>query len=57
LKSAESETKAGALNLIGSFCGLSQEFSCQLPIEGFLPQLRLNSGYITIAVWQLVFDL
>ena len=56
LSSKESESKAGGLNILGSFCGLSYDFS-QVKISRSLDFFRKNSDFISLSIWQLVFDL
>lgn len=56
LSSKESESKAGGLNILGSFCGLSYDFS-QVKISKNLEFFRKNSQFISLSIWQLVFDL
>jgi|LauGreDrversion4_2_1035121.scaffolds.fasta_scaffold07160_6 hypothetical protein len=56
LSSKESESKAGGLNILGSFCGLSYDFSA-VKISKSLDFFRKNSKFISLSIWQLVFDL
>lgn len=56
LSSKESESKAGGLNILGSFCGLSYDFS-KVKISKNLEFFKKNSSFISLAIWQLVFDL
>ena len=56
LSSKESESKAGGLNILGSFCGLSYDFST-VKISKNLDFFRKNSQFISLSIWQLVFDL
>jgi hypothetical protein len=56
LSSKESESKAGGLNILGSFCGLSYDFSA-VKISKNLDFFRKNSQFISLSIWQLVFDL
>lgn len=56
LSSKESESKAGGLNILGSFCGLSYDFS-KVKISKNLEFFKKNSAFISLAIWQLVFDL
>jgi hypothetical protein len=58
LGSKESESKAGGLNILGSFCGLSYEFnSSRNKISENLAFFKRNSAFISLAIWQMVFDL
>lgn len=56
LSSKESESKAGGLNILGSFCGLAYDFS-KVKISKNLEFFRKNSSSISLKIWQLVFDL
>jgi hypothetical protein len=56
LSSKESESKAGGLNILGSFCGLSYDFS-KVKISKNLEFFKKNSNFISLGIWQLVFDL
>jgi len=56
LSSKESESKAGGLNILGSFCGLSYDFSA-IKISKNLDFFKRNSNFVSLGVWQLVFDL
>jgi hypothetical protein len=58
LESNNAEAKKGGLYILGSFCGLSHD--CDLPsinIRDNLFFFRKNESYISIALWQKVFDL
>ena len=58
LSSKESESKAGGLNILGSLCGLSYDFSNQnYKIQDNLEFFFWNSKHISLAIWQFVFDL
>lgn len=57
LESKESESKAGGLNILGSFCGLSYDVMGIPQITEHLPFFRRNSSFISLAIWQHVFDL
>ena len=56
LSSKESESKAGGLNILGSFCGLSYDFS-KVKISKNLEFFKKNSDFISLSIWQLVFNL
>lgn len=56
LSSKESESKAGGLNILGSFCGLSYDFS-KVKISKQLDFFKRNSVFVSLPIWQLVFDL
>jgi hypothetical protein len=56
LSSKESESKAGGLNILGSFCGLSYDFT-GVKISKNLDFFRKNSQFVSLSIWQLVFDL
>lgn len=56
LSSKESESKAGGLNILGSFCGLSYDFS-KVKISKNLEFFRKNSSHVSVPIWKLVFDL
>jgi hypothetical protein len=69
LSSKESESKAGGLNILGSLCGLSYDFSdtgtTAAAIAGGVPSrisenmafFKKNSDFVSLAIWQLVFEL
>jgi hypothetical protein len=50
LSSKESESKAGGLNILGSFCGLSYDFST-VKISKNLDFFRKNSQFISLSIW------
>lgn len=50
LSSKESESKAGGLNILGSFCGLSYDFS-KVKISKNLEFFKKNSSFISLATW------
>jgi hypothetical protein len=50
LSSKESESKAGGLNILGSFCGLSYDFS-KVKISKNLEFFKKNSSFISLAIW------
>ena len=56
LSSKESESKAGGLNILGSFCGLSYDFS-KVSIHQNLAFLQRNSKFVSLPIWRLVFQL
>lgn len=56
LSSKESESKAGGLNILGSFCGLSYDFT-GVKINKHLQYLQRNSKFISLPVWRLVYNL
>ncbi len=56
LSSKESESKAGGLNILGSFCGLSYDFS-SVKINQNLAFLQRNSQFISLPIWRLVYYL
>lgn len=58
LESNNTEAKKGGLYILGSFCGLSHD--CDLPninIKDNLFFFRKNESYVSIALWQKVFDM
>lgn len=56
LSSKESESKAGGLNILGSLCGLSYDFS-KVKISRNMNFFKRNSEFVSLPIWQLVFDL
>ena len=56
LASKESESKAGGLNILGSFCGLSYDFS-EVKINKHLAFFQRNSKFVSYQIWQLVYNL
>ena len=56
LSSKESESKAGGLNILGSFCGLSYDFT-KIKISKNMEFFKKNSQFVSLSIWQLVFDL
>jgi hypothetical protein len=56
LSSKESESKAGGLNILGSICGLSYDYT-KVKISKNLDFFRRNSDFISLPIWQLVFEL
>lgn len=56
LSSKESESKAGGLNILGSICGLSYDFS-KIKISRNLEFFKRNSEFISLPIWQHVFEL
>ena len=50
LSSKESESKAGGLNILGSFCGLSYDFS-KVKISKNLEFFKKNSNFISLGIW------
>lgn len=54
LSAKDSESRAGAINMIGSFCGLmiSEDVS-EIDLEDF----HMTSEYIPLAIWEQVFQL
>lgn len=46
LSSRESESKAGGLNILGSFCGLSYDFS-SIRVKKHLAFFQRNSKFVT----------
>ena len=56
LSSKESESKAGGLNILGSFCGLSYDFS-GVKIHQNLAFLQRNSSFVSLPIWNLVYQL
>lgn len=56
LSSKESESKAGGLNILGSFCGLSYDFT-SVKINQNLAFLQRNSQFISLPIWRLVYQL
>jgi hypothetical protein len=56
LSSKESESKAGGLNILGSVCGLSYDFS-KVKISRNFEFFKRNSEFISLPIWQHVFEL
>lgn len=56
LGSRESESKAGGLNILGSFCGLSYDFA-SVKIQKHLGFFQRNSQFVSYQIWQLVYNL
>ena len=56
LSSKESESKAGGLNILGSFCGLSYDFT-GVNIHKHIAFFQRNSKFISLSIWRLVFKL
>ena len=56
LSSKESESKAGGLNILGSFCGLSYDFT-KVKISKNMEFFKKNSAFISNPLWKLVFEL
>ena len=56
LSSKESESKAGGLNILGSFCGLSYDFT-GVKIHQNLHFLQRNSQFVSLPIWRLVYQL
>ena len=56
LSSKESESKAGGLNILGSFCGLSYDFT-QVKINKHIAFFQRNSQFVSLQIWKLVFNL
>jgi len=56
LSSKESESKAGGLNILGSFCGLSYDFT-QVNIQKHRQFFQRNSTFVTLPIWRLVYEL
>jgi hypothetical protein len=54
LSSKESESKAGGLNILGSFCGLSYDFS-GVNIHKNVAFFQRNSKFVSLPIWRLVF--
>lgn len=58
LSSRESESKAGGLNILGSLCGLSYDFTNPwYRINDNLDFFNRNTKYVDLPIWQYVFDL
>ena len=56
LSSKESESKAGGLNILGSFCGLSFDFT-GVKINKHMQFLQRNSKFVSLPIWKLVYNL
>ena len=56
LGSKGSESKAGGLNILGSFCGLSYDYS-SVKINKHLAFFQRNSNFVSNQIWKLVFGL
>ena len=54
LSGKESESEAGGLNILGSICGLSHDFSSQESLGAMLGVFRRNSEFISMPLWQQV---
>ena len=50
LSSKESESKAGGLNILGSICGLSYDFS-KVKISRNLEFFKRNSEFVSLPIW------
>ena len=50
LSSKESESKAGGLNILGSFCGLSFDFT-RVKISRSIDFFMRNSEFISYPIW------
>lgn len=58
LSSRESESKAGGLNILGSLCGLSYDFTNPwYRINDNLNFFKRNTKYVSLPIWQYVFNL
>jgi len=57
LSSKESESKAGGLNILGSISGLSYFVPTTLPISANLNFYRKNADFISLPIWEKVFEL
>ena len=57
LGSKESESKAGGLNILGSLSGLSNDVSKNPNLGENLEFFRRNSVFISLPIWEKVFDL
>lgn len=58
LSSRESESKAGGLNILGSLCGLSYDFTNPwYKINDNLNFFKRNTKYVSLPIWQFVFNL
>mmetsp|Transcript_23109 Transcript_23109/g.22521 ORF Transcript_23109/g.22521 Transcript_23109/m.22521 type:complete len:136 (-) Transcript_23109:1302-1709(-) len=59
LNSKENESKAGGLNVLGAFCGLGHDFSqiLEFKVTENLNVFRKNSVFVSLAIWQQVFNL
>ncbi len=57
LGSKESEAKAGGLNILGSFCGLGYDVGDNENLKDQFDFFRRNSDFVSLAIWQQVFDL
>jgi len=54
LSSKESESKAGGLNILGSFCGLSYDFT-SIKVHKHLGFFLRNSTFVGLPIWKLVY--
>jgi len=50
LSSKESESKAGGLNILGSICGLSYDFS-KVKISKSMDFFKRNSDFVSLPLW------
>ena len=50
LSSKESESKAGGLNILGSICGLSYDFT-KIKISRSLEFFKRNSEFVSLPIW------
>lgn len=61
LSSKESESKAGGLNILGSLCGLSYDFTdgvnSQFKISDNMKFFTKNAESVSLTIWKLVFEL
>ena len=53
LSSRESESRAGALNILGSFCGLNMPDEKALNVKVF----RQRAEHVPISIWEQVYQL
>jgi hypothetical protein len=56
LSSKESESKAGGINILGSFCGLSYDFT-GVKIQSNISFVLKNSSFVSLPIWHLVYQL
>ena len=61
LSSKESESKAGGLNILGSLCGLSYDFTDGInghfKISDNMKFFTKNASSVSLTIWKLVFEL
>ena len=58
LNSKESECRTGALNILGSICGLGYDFEAiNISVKTHLEFFRRLENLISANIWEIVFNL